>query len=209
VITAARWLEVLTFCGVRAATAVQWAPLFERHIQRESFSLGDREIDDYVGQVLHETVHLEHLEENLNYRPERLMQVWPSRFPSLASAMPYAYNPEALAEKCYGKREELGNTEPGDGFRFRGRGIPQITGRANYALVEGLLGKPLTQFPELLCDPEIALRASVLWWEHRIPDSAIDSLERVTRAVNGGTIGIKDRRWLTAKAAEVLARLTP
>lgn len=206
-ITVGCWLDVLRHCSVRAETALAWAPLFERHIQPESFSTGRRELDDFVGQVLHETARLEQLEESLNYRPERLCAVWPSRFPGLAAAMPYAYNAEALAERVYGKRADLGNDEPGDGYRYRGRGIPQITGKANYALIERLLGKPLVQFPELLCDPEIALRAAVLWWEKRVPDSAIDTIERVTRAVNGGLNGLSDRRWLTAKAGEKLQAL--
>lgn len=204
-IPAARWLEVLGYCGVHAMTAVKWAPLFERHIQADRFSLGRKEMDDYLGQILHESVRLEHLEESLNYSAKRLTEVWPGRFPDIESARPYANNPEALAEKCYGMREDLGNDQPGDGLRFKGRGVIQITGRANYALLEPLLGKPLLQFPELLADPEIALRASLLWWEKKVPDSAIDTIERVTRAVNGGAIGIKDRRRLTAKAAEALA----
>lgn len=71
------------------------------------------------------------IEENLNYSAKRLMQVWPKRFPSLAAANPYANNPERLANSVYGGR--LGNDEPGDGFRYRGRGFVQITGKDNYA----------------------------------------------------------------------------
>lgn len=201
----ARWLQVLTHCGVSPRVAVEWASLFARYVQPSSFNLGTREIDDFVAQVLHETGRLEHLEENLNYRPERLCKVWPSRFPSLAIALQYAYNPPGLAEFVYGKRADLGNTEPGDGFKYRGRGIPQITGKANYALLESHTGMPLVDKPDLLKDPETALRCAILWWEDKVPDSAIDTIERVTRAVNGGQTGIEDRRFLMAKAAEALA----
>lgn len=204
-IDAARWLQVLRYCGVRLETAATWAPLFEKHIQADKFSLGQRELDDFLGQILHESNRLEATHENLNYSAQRLMEVWPSRYQSLAEAKRYAWNPQALAERSYGMRADLGNIEPGDGFRFLGRGLIQITGRANYALVEQLLGKPLTQFPELMEDPEIALRAALLWWEKKVPDSAIDTIERVTRAVNGGQHGIEDRKWLTAKAATALA----
>lgn len=71
------------------------------------------------------------VEENLNYSAKRLTQVWPSRFPSIAVSTPYANNPQKLANKVYGGR--MGNTQPGDGFRFIGRGFVQITGRDNYA----------------------------------------------------------------------------
>jgi putative chitinase len=71
------------------------------------------------------------IEENLNYSAKRLMQVWPKRFPSVAAANPYANNPERLANSVYGGR--LGNTDPGDGWLYRGRGFVQITGKANYA----------------------------------------------------------------------------
>lgn len=71
------------------------------------------------------------VEENLNYSAKRLTQVWPTRFPTIAAATPYANNPEKLANKVYGGR--LGNTEPGDGWRFIGRGFVQVTGRDNYS----------------------------------------------------------------------------
>jgi putative chitinase len=71
------------------------------------------------------------VEENLNYSAKRLTQVWPSRFPSIAAATPYANNPQKLANKVYGGR--MGNVAPDDGWRYRGRGFVQITGRDNYA----------------------------------------------------------------------------
>lgn len=71
------------------------------------------------------------VEENLNYSAKRLTQVWPKRFPTIAAAAPYANNPQALANKVYGGR--LGNTAPDDGWRYRGRGLVQVTGKDNYA----------------------------------------------------------------------------
>ena len=90
----------------------------------------------HLAAILAESYHetdgtMQPVEENLNYSAKRMTQVWPSRFPTIASAQPYAGNPRALANKVYGGR--LGNTGPNDGWVFRGRGLSQITGRANYA----------------------------------------------------------------------------
>ena len=169
------------------------------------FSVGLREMDDFVGQILHETQMLEALVENLNYSAKRLTEIWPGRFPTLDSATPFARNQMALAEKVYGGR--LGNTRPGQGFRYRGRGIPMITGYANYELLQRLTGVPLVDNPESLAEPDMAMRVGILWWEKKVPDSAIDSIEKVSRAVNGGLIGLPDRKALTDKAGVALREL--
>lgn len=202
-VDAANWLRVLATCGVQAAQAVVWAPLFERHVQADRFSLGRDEMDDFVGQVLVETGNLKHLVEDLNYGAQRLTEVWPRRFPSVRDAIPYAWNPQALAERAYGRR--LGNKEPGDAFAYRGRGIPMITGKANYQLLEELTGLPLVAFPDLLADPDVALRCGIEWWERRVPDAAINTVERVTRAVQGGQLALEDRRRKTDAADRALA----
>jgi putative chitinase len=81
-----------------------------------------------------------------------------------------------------------------------------ITGLENYQLLARLTGLPLVEHPELLEDKDNALQCAVLWWEKKVPDSAIDSLERATKAVNGGTIGLADRQKLTQSAGRGLAR---
>ncbi|ANK72792.1 hypothetical protein FA04_09225 [Ensifer adhaerens] len=104
-----------------------------------------------LAEVHHETGGtMRPVEENLNYSARRLMQVWPARFPTLASAEPYAGNPRKLANRVYGGR--LGNVEDDDGWVFRGRGLAQITGRANY----GKFG--LVEMPDRACDPATAIR---------------------------------------------------
>lgn len=201
----AAWRRVLIACGVKAATADKWADRFRQHAQPGDFSRPD-ETDDFLGQVLVESSMLERVEESLWYSPERLCAVWPSRFPTLAAALPYAYAPEKLAERVYGGR--LGNVKPGDGARFKGRGLIQLTGRWNYAAMARVMGLPLLEHPDLLTVPSLALRAAVLWWEGNVPDEAIGSIERVTRAVQGGQEALERRRRLTTLARDALSRET-
>lgn len=93
-----------------------------------------------LGEAYHETGgRMQPVIENLNYSAKRLTEVWPTRFPTIASAKPYANNPQKLANKVYGGR--LGNVGPNDGWIFRGRGLPQITGRENYE-EHGIAGNP-------------------------------------------------------------------
>lgn len=200
---AINWLTVLMDCGVKSWTAAAWAPLFTETVKSESFSAGAIEIPDFLGQVLHECARLEHLEEDLHYTIASMMRVWPERFPTVASAQPYAMNPEALANKVYGDR--LGNIAPGDGWKYRGSGCIQCTGLANFTLVQKLTGLPVVAQPELLRQPEPALRSAVLWWEARVKDSSMGALRDVTKQVNGGAEGLDDRGHLTELARAALA----
>ncbi len=200
---APEWNSVLLQCGVKPTTAAIWSEVFAAVVTRDTFSKGDAELRDFLGQVLHESAMLERLEENLNYSAERLCKVWPSRFRTLDDARPYERNPEALANRVYGNR--LGNVLPGEGWTYRGRGLIQVTGRANYALVQRVSGLPVLQSPGLLAQPLQALQASIAWWESRVPDATIGDPERVTLAVNGGRIGLAHRTELTGLAGEALA----
>ncbi len=195
------WANTLAALGVRPDTADDWADVFARVMDERPFS-HDLDVANFLGQVLHESSMLERLQENLNYSAQRLMQVWPRRFPTLASAQPYARNPRALANRVYGGR--MGNDGPDDGWLYRGRGLIQVTGKDNYRALEHATGLPLLDEPDLLLDQEQALRASVAWWELNVPDSALRDVERVTRVVNGGINGLDHRRALTRRAARLL-----
>ena len=197
------WLGILLRCQVHPPVAVVWAPVFARVVQEGTFNLSDAELDDFLGQILHESGGLTRFEENLHYSAERLCAVWPKRFPTLADARPYAANPEALANKVYGGR--MGNTAPGDGWRYRGRTPLQLTGKDNYRQVGELMGLDLVANPTLLADPDTALRACILWWEDAIPDARIGDVQKVTKRVNGGLIGLAEREHLTDKARGAIA----
>lgn len=202
---APEWYRILVQCQVKPITAAIWSEIFAACVGPDTFSAGDEDLRNFLAQTLHETSLLEKLEENLNYSPERLMKVWPRRFPTLASARPYARDaggPEALANRVYGGR--LGNADPGDGWRYRGRGIPQVTGKDNYALVQKVTGLPVLKNPDLLAQPLPALQAGIAWWERSVPDAILGDPERVSQAVNGGDIGLEDRLALTEIASRAL-----
>lgn len=158
----------------------------------------------FLAQLAHESALMPQ-EENLNYSAQRLCQVWPNRFPTLAVAQQCAYNPVALANKVYGGR--LGNTAPGDGHRFRGRGLIQLTGRANYALYGPLVGVDLVAQPELLLRYDVSALVAGAYWERHACNALADrdDLEGITRKINGGTNGLADRRRLLGVARADLA----
>lgn len=189
------WTGILTECGVSTANVEIWAPVFADQIHDETFSAGDSDLVPFVAQMLVETQKLAHLQENLNYSPERLCAVWPRRFPTVTDAFMYAHNPEALANKVYGGR--MGNDEEGDGYRYRGRGIPMITGKAGYAALGAVMGIDLVGQPEMLESPDVALAGGIHWWEKRIPDAILGDTQKVSEAVNGGDVGLKERIAMT------------
>lgn len=194
--TAAQWLEILTECGVKPGTAVKWADAFSVQVLESAFSKGAGEIPSFVATFLHETGLLEKMEEGLSYSAERLTVVWPKRFPTLESTQPYARNPAALANKVYGGR--MGNAEPGDGWKYRGRGSG-LTGRENYRLTGEALGLPLEDNPDMAAQPEYALPIFIAWWEKHVPDSVLGDVVKTRKAVNGGTLGLDHVAALTEK----------
>lgn len=197
------WDRILTACGVEARKAVAWAPVFADQLQGDALSLGEEELDDFLGQVLHESGMLRATVENLNYSAEGLCKTWPTRFSTLEIAAQYARHPEEIANKVYGGR--MGNCKPGDGWRYRGRGLVMVTGLDGYRHLSGVTGIDLVLNPEQLEQPDMALKTAILWWEGRVPDEFINDLAKVTRRVNGGTIGIAHRQQVTEAATAALA----
>lgn len=202
--TPSQWNQILIQCQVKPTTAAIWSTIFAEAIHAGTFSAGDSELDDFLGQILHESGKLERLEEGLYYStPGLLMKTWPSRFKSLEEELPYLRNPEALANKVYGGR--MGNTAPGSGWRNRGSGLLQITGADNLKAVQAATGIAVYDNPELLRKPTVAaLLVCIAWWEGNIPDSVMGDIKKVTKEVNGGQVGLPDREKLTALAQGAL-----
>lgn len=200
--TAQQWWEALARCGVKEPQLSTWAPVFADSINDATFSRGEDELVDWLGQILHESNKLTALTENMNYSAQRLTEVWPGRFKTLADAQPYAHNPEALANRVYGGR--MGNKAPGDGWKYRARTPIGLTGFDNYAHVGLLMGQDLINQPELLEQPHYALEACLMWWEDTIPDSMIGDPEKITQKINGGLIGLAERIHSTQLAEGAL-----
>jgi putative chitinase len=160
----------------------------------------------FIGQCQHESNNFRTLEENLHYSAASLMHVWPSRFPNLDVANQYANNPEKIANKVYGGRADLGNTEDGDGWKFHGRGVIQLTGRSNYTVCGDALGQPLTSNPSLLLDPEWACLSAGWFWNKKGLNALadIEDWTTMTKRINGSNIGLSDRINKIHKAMDIL-----
>ncbi|WP_291428530.1 glycoside hydrolase family 19 protein [Deinococcus sp.] len=157
-----------------------------------------RQVAMLTAQLAHESGLIPQ-EENLNYRATRIRQVWPSRFPTVASAEPFAFNPLALGDRVYSGR--MGNG-PGEGFLYRGRGQLQLTGKSNYVTYGRLIGFDLVANPDLLLQYGVSsLAACAFWTAHGLnPAADRGDVVTVTRAINGGTIGLDDRERLYQRA---------
>lgn len=181
-----------------------------------------RRLRHWLANLHHESLGLTRLEENLNYSAKRLTEVWPKRFPTLASAQPYALNPRALAEKVYGGR--MGNTKPGDGWKYRGRSLQMLTGEDNYARASVWTGLDLRANPDLAARPDVSAKISADFWrveglnevvdadagERTISDvrarilaNEEDDLRQARQRVNGGLIGLDDVRNQLLRAASI------
>lgn len=178
--------------------ADEWAEAFNK-------ALNQLPVDDLamlLAQIGHESMDLTVLEENLYYTAERLVDVWPKRYEDEEAAAPYARDPEELANHTYGNR--LGNDGSEDGWRYRGRGPLQLTGEDNYEEFEDATGIEVTEDPDLLIkDKEIAILSAC--WFFRTYVTAT-SVEEVTRQIQGGQLGLGDRRDRYKRTRDAMRR---
>jgi len=164
-----------------------------------------RRVAAFVATIAHESDGGRVLEESLRYSARRLTEIWPARFPTLEAARPYAWDdtdPDRkdvrLANLVYGRR--LGNEANGigddDGWRYRGRGLIQLTGAANYGMAADALGLPLLADPDLAATREGAAEIAAWFWSSRGCNDLADAddIPGWRRRVNGGLIGLDDVR---------------
>jgi putative chitinase len=159
----------------------------------------------FMAQILHESGAFTILEENLNYSAKRMTQVWPKRFPTVAAAQPFEHDPQKLANKVYGGR--MGNVDPDDGWKYRGRGLLQLTGRESYIKHGSQVGADLEGQPDLVATSGLALKIAAAEFKasgcNAFADA--DNLEKVTKAINGGLIGLDERKAWLVKTKKIWA----
>ena len=199
-ITAQQLLQILPNAGQVAGVFV---PVLNTAMSRYQI-VGAKRIAAFIAQVGHESGQLTRLVENLNYSADALRKTWPSRFDVvLASAV--ARKPEQIANIAYGNR--MGNIAPGDGWKYRGRGLIQVTGKNNYRGCGEALGLDLIIQPELLEVPQHACMSAAWYWAaNGLNTLAGDGkFDAITQRINGGQNGAADRQALYAQALKVLA----
>lgn len=163
----------------------------------------------FVAQCVHESAGFARLEENLFYStPARIRQMWPSRVPTEAAAAPLCRKPEDLANKVYSLRNGNGDAASGDGWRYRGRGLFQLTGRHNYADASLELNRPYVDQPDLVAQPSDACLTAAWYWHTNKCNLLADAsnTKAITWAINGPALaGLADRVSLFERALKAFA----
>lgn len=172
----------------------------------------------FLAQIAHESASFRRLVESMNYSPEGLASTWPSRFAAATrpnalalelgrrhgeAAVPLERQKQ-IARTVYGGR--MGNYLPDDGWNYRGRGAIQLTGRENYQAASNATGLDLVSHPEILERPEAASLVAAWFWQRNGLNEKADAGEvtQITRRINGGLVGIEDRRSRLALASAAL-----
>jgi putative chitinase len=184
---------------------VQWVDALNGTFDRFNINT-PRQQAAFIGQCGHECGNFRILEENLNYRAATLIKLWPKRFPTQEIANAYAGNPKKIANMVYANRMGNRDESSGDGYRFRGRGCIQLTGSTNYFNAGKALGMDFWADPDLVGTPTYAaLTAGWFWSTHKCNELAeAADWVKLTKAINGGTIGLDDRIKHTNEALHVL-----
>ena len=160
----------------------------------------------FIAQCAHESAGFTALKENLNYRAESLVKVFPKYFPDLGIAKQYEKQGEKIANRVYGNRMGNGDEHSGDGFRYCGRGLIQLTGKDNYTAFAESLEMAVEEVPEYLATFEGALQSACWFWETNNLNQWADKddILTLTKRINGGTIGLEDRKKHYEHAKHIL-----
>ena len=173
---------------------VQWCDALNEILPEYGIDTPQR-VAAFIAQCAHESGGFKFLKENLNYRAASLRKTFSKYFPDDAVAAAYANKPEMIANRVYANRMGNGDEASGDGFRYCGRGLIQLTGRDNYAFFAGSLDIPVEEAAEYLQTFEGAVQSACWFWETNNLNQWADKgdILTLTKRINGGTIGLEDR----------------
>jgi putative chitinase len=195
--------------GLNWADPAEWAAALDTACARREINTAKR-VAMFLANTGHETAGGRRLRESLNYRPEALVKQWPKHFtPEYAAEVGRTVSrpadEKAIAEAAYGGR--MGNKNPGDGWRFIGRGLMQTTGRYNYESLAEIVNMPVDDLPEWIETREGAAESAAIFWHAKNCNDLADTgaVDRCRQRINGGLIGIDDVR---ARYATALGLLT-
>ena len=177
-----------------AAMADKWVDALNATCERFEINTPER-IAGFLSQVAHESGGFKFVVENLNYSAQALRTVFGKYFTDDSQANAYARQPERIANKVYANRMGNGDEASGDGFKYRGRGLIQLTGKDNYTAFGNACAIAAVDHPEFLADPEFAALSAGWFWNTRHLNNYADAGDVVgmTKRINGGTNGIDDR----------------
>jgi putative chitinase len=157
----------------------------------------------FIGQCSHESNHFKVLEENLNYRADTLQKLFGHKF-GPGEVELYARNPVKIANRIYANRMGNRDEASGDGYRFRGRGVVQLTGHDNYWHCGQALGQDFVMNPDLVSTPMFAAMSAGWFWKTHGCSGLVDNPQQLCKRINGGLIGLDDRIKQTERAVAVL-----
>ena len=166
-----------------------WVEAFNTTLPKFSINTSKR-VAAFCAQIAVESNHLANLEENLHYSAARLVEVFPIHFTTSQATIYAVKGPEAIANRIYANRMGNGPEASGDGWKYRGRGCIQITGKSNYHAASTAT-QDYTVNPDLVKEPEGALSTALWYWNSRNLNSLADAMEfsKITYRINGGLIG--------------------
>jgi len=201
-ITQQQLLQILPNAGKQAGV---FASALSLAMEKHQINTPKR-VAAFLAQVGHESGHLTRLVENLNYSAEGLIRTWPKRF-TVLTATGAARKPEQIANIVYASRMGNGPAVTGDGWKYRGRGLVQITGWVNYQACGSALGLDLLNKPELLEQPVYAALSAAWYWSSNGLNELADAgkFEVITQRINGGQNGATDRLSIYQRALAALA----
>lgn len=160
----------------------------------------------FLSQIGYESIWFTHVEENLNYSPEALVHTWPAHFPDLVSTTGYARNPEKIANKVYANRMGNGDESSGDGWKFRGRGLLQLTGKDNYTAYSAASRHDCIIDPDYVASPFGAVGSACWFWEVNKLNAYADAqnIPGIVKVISGGNINLSRRIEVYNEALKAL-----